>query len=130
VHEKSVLLALAPASFLLLLDVPFFSWLQVLGCFTMFPLLVKDKLRIPYVACVAGYLAVVTLLDPEVRVIGKPGLPALKKLLREAGRYDSGRSWAVYLTRSGPIQVLTDDVIKLALVAISYVGNYSCLSLW
>ena len=36
-------------------------WFQVLGCFTMFPLLVKDGLRTPYFACITLYVVVVLL---------------------------------------------------------------------
>ena len=50
-HEKSILLALVPIAFLMREDPALVTWLQLLGTFTMFPLLVKDGLRIPYVAC-------------------------------------------------------------------------------
>ena len=66
-HEKSVLLMLAPAAPLLLLDPHFFCWVQVLCSFTMFPLLIKDKLRLPYLACCTMYVAFVTLLDGAQR---------------------------------------------------------------
>jgi alpha-1,3-glucosyltransferase len=49
VHEKSLLLVLVPLS-LLTLDNPWtMTWIQHIGTWTMFPLLIKDQLRIPYV---------------------------------------------------------------------------------
>jgi len=53
VHEKSILLAVVPLALLIREDPALVTWLQLLGTFSMFPLLVKDGLRIPYVACCA-----------------------------------------------------------------------------
>lgn len=50
VHEKSILLALLPASTLVLHDPGFCQWLELVGCFTMFPLLRRDGLVVPYAA--------------------------------------------------------------------------------
>ena len=55
-HEKSLLLALLPASFFVDRDFLLVSWFQVLGVWTMFPLLAKDGLRLPYAACIGLYL--------------------------------------------------------------------------
>ena len=55
-HEKSLLLALLPASLLVDQDFLAVSWFQALGAWTMFPLLAKDELRLPYSVCVALYL--------------------------------------------------------------------------
>lgn len=50
VHEKSILLPLLPAS-LLALEEPFvFEWLTYNGLLSMFPLLTRDKLVVPYIA--------------------------------------------------------------------------------
>ena len=59
VHEKSILLALLPAAFLAPHSPLLVAWLQCLGCFTMFPLLQKDRLVIPYAACMAIYCCLV-----------------------------------------------------------------------
>ncbi|KAF4379590.1 hypothetical protein F8388_023607 [Cannabis sativa] len=50
VHEKSILLPLLPAS-LLAIEEPFlYNWITLNALFSMFPLLVRDKLVIPYIA--------------------------------------------------------------------------------
>jgi alpha-1,3-glucosyltransferase len=62
VHEKSLLLALAPASLLVRDEPLLIAWMQILGCFTMFPLLKRDKLVIPYYATSALYALCCLLL--------------------------------------------------------------------
>jgi alpha-1,3-glucosyltransferase len=58
VHEKSLLLAMVPA-LLLLDDEPLLvGWFQLFGAHTMFPLLVRDGLRVPYFATCALFVAV------------------------------------------------------------------------
>lgn len=55
VHEKSILLPLLPAS-LLALKMPHpFSWLTHYALFSMFPLLCRDKLVLPYFAICAQF---------------------------------------------------------------------------
>lgn len=61
VHEKSLLLSLVPAAFLAHRYPSFISWYQTLGTFTMFPLLIKDGLRLPYLAIGGLYLSLVNL---------------------------------------------------------------------
>ncbi|KAK1578510.1 hypothetical protein Q3G72_030818 [Acer saccharum] len=53
VHEKSILLPLLPASLLALEEPRPFKWLTHLALFSMFPLLCRDKLILPYVALYA-----------------------------------------------------------------------------
>lgn len=62
VHEKSLLLVLVPMSLLVQEDPLFVLWFQVLGTFTMFPLLVKDGLVVPYAVTIVLYLAIFALL--------------------------------------------------------------------
>ncbi|XP_051127415.1 probable dolichyl pyrophosphate Man9GlcNAc2 alpha-1,3-glucosyltransferase isoform X2 [Andrographis paniculata] len=50
VHEKSILLPLLPASFLAMEEPFIFQWLIFHGLLSMFPLLKRDKLVIPYTA--------------------------------------------------------------------------------
>jgi hypothetical protein len=119
VHEKSVLLMLAPASFLLLQGERFFSWVQVLGCFTMFPLLVKDKLRIPYLACTMGYLALTSLLLPGVRTIGQKR--SLLAMLRGIAGVDGKRSWGAYQTTC--MELVVDARLTSVFVCLSYTGT-------
>lgn len=69
VHEKSVLLPLVPVSLLVADDPDLVLWLQLLGIFSMFPLFVRDKLRIPYWACgqvcVAMCFGIKSCIDAE-----------------------------------------------------------------
>lgn len=51
VHEKSILLALAPCSLLLWQDPVFSDWFSIVSCWTLWPLLQTDRLQIPYVCC-------------------------------------------------------------------------------
>lgn len=50
VHEKSILLPLLPASLLALEEPSIFQWLIQFALLSMFPLLCRDKLVIPYAA--------------------------------------------------------------------------------
>ncbi|KAK9269100.1 hypothetical protein L1049_000869 [Liquidambar formosana] len=58
VHEKSILLPLLPAS-LLALEEPFlFGWLTQFALLSMFPLLCRDKLILPYMALFALFILI------------------------------------------------------------------------
>jgi len=59
VHEKSLLLALVPAAMLMPYDPLMCTWFQLLGMWTMFPLLQKDGLTGAYLACIVGYVRLV-----------------------------------------------------------------------
>lgn len=108
---------LAPASLLVVMDPWFFGWMQVLGVFTMFPLLIKDQLRLPYVACIVMYLAVVNLLDPlPVRL----GAPDPLKLLSEVGT-PASRSVSQYLALVRDL--VASDSVKKLLIGLSCVGK-------
>ncbi|XP_024038462.1 probable dolichyl pyrophosphate Man9GlcNAc2 alpha-1,3-glucosyltransferase isoform X2 [Citrus clementina] len=56
VHEKSILLPLLPASLLALEERRPFKWLMFYGLFSMFPLLCRDKLVLPYFALHALFM--------------------------------------------------------------------------
>ncbi|CBJ33201.1 Dolichyl pyrophosphate Man9GlcNAc2 alpha-1,3-glucosyltransferase, family GT57 [Ectocarpus siliculosus] len=57
VHEKSLLLPLCPLAFLWR-DAPLFTtWLQVIGVFSMKPLLAREGLLVPCVVCTLLYVA-------------------------------------------------------------------------
>ncbi|XP_059670576.1 probable dolichyl pyrophosphate Man9GlcNAc2 alpha-1,3-glucosyltransferase isoform X2 [Cornus florida] len=53
VHEKSILLPLLPASLLALKEPFLFSWITHYALLSMFPLLCRDKLVLPYIALFA-----------------------------------------------------------------------------
>lgn len=58
VHEKSIMLALLPATLLAFEDPDLAAWLPVWGTLGMFPLLRKDGLSIAYIACLLLWLCV------------------------------------------------------------------------
>ena len=51
VHEKSILLALAPCSLLLWQDPPLVDWFSFVCSWSLWPLLQTDRLDLPYVCC-------------------------------------------------------------------------------
>ncbi|KAI3768088.1 hypothetical protein L2E82_18520 [Cichorium intybus] len=58
VHEKSILLPLLPAS-LLAVEEPFlFQWLTQFSLLSVFPLLIRDKLILPYIALYAIFILI------------------------------------------------------------------------
>jgi alpha-1,3-glucosyltransferase len=61
VHEKSLLLALAPASLLFADDASFSVWFSVVAAWTMWPLLVIDRLQTAYVCTVLIFTVTVQL---------------------------------------------------------------------
>lgn len=70
VHEKSILLPLLPASLLALEEPRVLKWLTHFSLFSMFPLLCRDRLIVPYV----GLFALFYLL------FYAPGTSAFKKI--------------------------------------------------
>ncbi len=58
VHEKSILLSAVPATLLLCYDWDLICWFQILSIFTMYPLLKRDNLHIPVMACTMLYIAI------------------------------------------------------------------------
>ncbi|XP_067893429.1 dolichyl pyrophosphate Man9GlcNAc2 alpha-1,3-glucosyltransferase isoform X2 [Heterodontus francisci] len=62
VHEKSILLAALPV-LLLLHEIPFMAtWFLLVSTFSMFPLLLKDGLLLPYTVTTLAFLLVTTKL--------------------------------------------------------------------
>jgi hypothetical protein len=94
VHEKSILLALLPAALLMPLDPLFIRFLHTLGTFSMFPLLVKDKLRVHYLACLWIYWGLTELL---LEFRGKQ---------QSGGQRKSNKAW--YLVDLDTVSVLFD----------------------
>jgi alpha-1,3-glucosyltransferase len=68
VHEKSILLATVPSLLLLTFDVELSRWFQMIALFSMFPLLKRDQLEIPYIASILlfnGLVTIVQLIDKQ-----------------------------------------------------------------
>ncbi|XP_068314030.1 probable dolichyl pyrophosphate Man9GlcNAc2 alpha-1,3-glucosyltransferase [Pyrus communis] len=56
VHEKSILLPLLPASLLAMEEPMLYTWMTLYALFSMFPLLHRDKLVVPYLALSALFI--------------------------------------------------------------------------
>jgi alpha-1,3-glucosyltransferase len=61
VHEKSILLALAPVCLLVNVDSVFVTWFSVLAAWSLWPLLQIDRLQIAYVGSLTIYLSLLSL---------------------------------------------------------------------
>ncbi|XP_068639821.1 probable dolichyl pyrophosphate Man9GlcNAc2 alpha-1,3-glucosyltransferase [Aristolochia californica] len=79
VHEKSILLPLLPASLLALEEPVIFKWLIYYALFSMFPLLCRDQLIVPYIALLALFLLL--FHTPQGRPYAKGGLMKWKWLI-------------------------------------------------
>ncbi|KAI3982639.1 hypothetical protein MKX01_031378 [Papaver californicum] len=81
VHEKSILLPLLPATLLALEEPLLFRWLTYFALLSMFPLLCRDHLILPYVALLILFVLIYYI--PGIRPTTKPGSSptGLKKLV-------------------------------------------------
>ena len=93
VHEKSVLLPLLPMTVLLGGDRGFGSetrawigWANILGAWTLFPLLKRDELRVPYAILTLLWAFFLGLPPTSIKLYmpGQPGLSAPTKFLHLA----------------------------------------------
>lgn len=101
VHEKSILLPLLPAS-LLAFEEPFlYRWLTHYALLSMFPLLVRDKLSLPYVAL--SFLFILLYYAPGRRKEGEAiSLTNLKPFLTLSLLSCSLTLHIIYLTVTPP----------------------------
>ena len=129
VHEKSVLLMLAPAAPLLLLDQKYFCFVQLLGCFTMFPLLVKDKLRVPYLACCGLYLALTCLLDGPATDSTEASEGAKKQTMENLYAKLAYTTGDVARQMGWLGELLAIEPVKSVLIGLSAFGE-KCNELW
>ncbi|PON93762.1 Glycosyl transferase, ALG6/ALG [Trema orientale] len=100
VHEKSILLPLLPAS-LLAIEEPFLhNWMTLSALFSMFPLLVRDKLVLPYIAL----LALFSLLNhaAPIRSRGTTGTNSLRSFVTSFFLLCALILHAVYFTMPAP----------------------------
>jgi alpha-1,3-glucosyltransferase len=63
VHEKSILMALAPASLL----PPFGDWFGIVAAWTLWPLLVLDRLRTAYFCAMVFFAVALAWREPSAR---------------------------------------------------------------
>jgi alpha-1,3-glucosyltransferase len=61
VHEKGILIVLAPISMLLLEAPRFTVWFSVVATWTLWPLVAVDRLASPYFCCIVIYLCINTI---------------------------------------------------------------------
>ncbi|KAF0700144.1 Aste57867_9332 [Aphanomyces stellatus] len=79
VHEKTILLPLLPVAFLLSEASLLASWFGLVATFSMYFLLVKDGLLLPYVVALVAYTAfgIVPVLLTKSRLALRPSAPGL-----------------------------------------------------
>ena len=87
VHEKHILLPLLPLSLLAHRIPALFGWFATVACFSLFPLLKRDGLVLPYWLMQAAFLALSLALSPPPP---PPPPPATSDKLKQAG----GSEWA------------------------------------
>jgi len=106
VHEKSILLPLAPLAFLVIDDPLFVGWMSVVATFSMYPLLSRDGLTVPYFVCIGVFLL---------------ALWAYEEITAESSQARSARSLS-----------LSPGVLKLRrlVVLVSALGMVSVHLLW
>lgn len=112
---------LAPASLLLIMDPWFFGWVQIMGVFTMFPLLIKDSLRLPYLACCVLYLAVINLMDVQTALRLGATISDSWKILKDVCTPRSSRSVSQYMALWRDL--VASDSVKKTLIGLSCAGN-------
>lgn len=126
-HEKSLLLALFPAGLLLLDDVTSVTWFQIFGSFSMYPLLKRDGLGIPYFACNALYIIMSYYLS-EIRKTIVPGVTSEGIYNRNVGTklLRLFKNSALFLSSVGKFSIL----IKYFISACSFVcsNRFVCLT--
>ncbi|KAK1363600.1 Alpha-1,3-glucosyltransferase [Heracleum sosnowskyi] len=102
VHEKSILLPLLPAS-LLALEEPFiFQWLIQFALLSMFPLLCRDKLVLPYVALYGFFILLYNAPGRKQDTRGRSSSSIVKSLLVSVILMISFLLHVIYLTISPP----------------------------
>jgi alpha-1,3-glucosyltransferase len=67
VHEKSILLAVAPLSMLWLEDSTFVNWFSVVAVWTLWPLIQVDRLEIAYLCITSVYLGLVWIWSENAK---------------------------------------------------------------
>lgn len=92
VHEKSLLLALAPASFLSQSAPLFVDWFAVVTTWTLWPLLVIDRLQVAY-GCTVGIFLALLLLRNEF--VGEPSATTMEPWLLRNWNAFRRLSWIV-----------------------------------
>ncbi|CAN0002045.1 unnamed protein product [Ectocarpus fasciculatus] len=131
VHEKSLLLPLCPLAFLWR-DAPLFTtWLQVIGVFSMKPLLAREGLLVPCVVCTLLYVAASVVLTP---LGGDEGESAASSF--PYGRYLTRARLGVMaaLSLGGMVLLLALEVAVAPPAALPYLhptlnAMYSCANL-
>lgn len=113
---------LVAATPLLVIDPIYYSWVQLLGLFSMHPLLVRDLLRMPYWLCGAVYILLVLLFLEQRRSNVKPSsndLHEQQQLRRRGGSLfvsNSGLGRAVHFCFG------SSEQIKISFISLSCVG--------
>ncbi|XP_078263651.1 dolichyl pyrophosphate Man9GlcNAc2 alpha-1,3-glucosyltransferase [Rhinoraja longicauda] len=109
VHEKSILLAAVPV-LLILHELPFMAtWFLLVSTFSMFPLLLKDGLLLPYIATSLAFLLVTTKL-----------LSAFEKVSVEDLQLQSfAQSWSRYIPQFAALPHVAKSAFLLSVIAMA-----------
>jgi alpha-1,3-glucosyltransferase len=126
VHEKSLLLALVPSSFLIPYEPILITWFQILGMFTMYPLLQKDQLSVVYVILIVINLVIVESFCAHRLHLLSPSAPSVVSDDANNGTGNAGTTPTaieepmVYRKEKniGPVP----SSLKSLLVSISFLG--------
>lgn len=102
VHEKSILLPLLPASLLALEEPSIFQWLIQFALLSMFPLLCRDKLLIPYVALYGIFVLLYHAPGWRQDTRGRTSYPTVKSFLIVVLTLTSFLLHVIYSTISPP----------------------------
>jgi alpha-1,3-glucosyltransferase len=126
VHEKSILLASVPASFLLPFDGPVICWFQLLSVFSMWPLLKRDGLQVAVVGCSVLYYGIVEIIGlincskkDSVQEMEKQG--SVQELFGESFQ-------SVASPKMQQVQVVVRSVLNY-FIYLSYLGMFTLLML-
>lgn len=132
VHEKSILLPLLPASILAFEEPHVFLWLTQYALLSMFPLLCRDKLVLPYIAMYGIFNLVYYAPGGRPDTRTRPH-PPWKLLVRSCLILCSGILHIIYLTVTPPKKYpfLFEAIIMLLCFSqFVLVAVYSNVKLW
>lgn len=114
VHEKSILLPLAPACLLFYHDVKFANWFSFLAAWTLWPLVVIDRLQTAYVCLAISAICVMNLVD--LSAFSLPIKSALSsERLHSKGCFFDQNIWYLMLHLSSFVVMVTLHFLELSL---------------
>jgi len=114
VHEKSILLPLAPACLLFYHDVKFAIWFSFLAAWTLWPLVVIDRLQTAYVCLAFSAFCVMNLVDLSAFSLPIKAEQSSQRIYNKGGFFDQN-NWYRMLLLSSFIVMVTLHFLELSL---------------